>query len=167
MCFAFICFNSFTFEIFHIGPKLHDLLHIVCVCVCRFRFTLQGETSQQAGPLLSLDVLHLAGVQALVLMGGTGQLQFQCGIGALRSGTDAAGQRLPLQRQRAAGLHGRRLLGLGHVGHAVPSQEAVEVAVGLAAQNYVVLFQGFAGWRHTHLQASCRIAAERQIQGRS
>lgn len=125
----------------------------------RCLFTLQGETSQQAGPLLSLDVLHLAGVQALVLTGGTGQLQLQRGVGALRPGTDAAGQRPPLQRQRAAGLHGRRLLGLGHVGHAVPSQEAVEVAVGLAAQDHAVLFQGFAGWRHSHFQASCRTAA--------
>lgn len=126
----------------HLDPELYIFL------------TFERKTLQQAGSVLSLNVFHLTGIQALVLTGRVGQPQLQGHVAALHAGTHSMRQGPPLQRQGATGLQRHNLLWLGDVGHTEPGEVAVEQLVRLTPQNHIVLLQGLIGRRHTHLEAT-------------
>lgn len=119
--------------------------------------TSEGEVSEEAGPLPSLDVLHLAGVHPLVPPRHVGQGQLQGNVGALQPREDSLGQGLLGQGQASTGLHGRDLLWVKLILHTEPGQISIDQPVCLTPQNHLVLLNGLTGWRHTQLQTTCRV----------
>lgn len=116
--------------------------------------TSEGETAQQAGSLLGLDVFHLTGVQTFIPTWCVGQQQLQGHVGALWAGLHRLWQGPLLQRQRAAGLHRCYLLWLWGVGQTVPGEITIDQPVRLAPQNHMLLLYGLIGWGHAHLKTT-------------